>query len=152
MSKQIKTMLIDCDGVLSDSKVHYTHDGQKNKSFHGRDIRAIKEIISHGIDVVIVTQSAWPGIKDYAYRTGAMVVITREKSILAVQHEVGALDSYCYIGDDSPDIDLMSDDRCVRAFCPADADPSVHQYCEVLSTKGGEGVVAEVVRILSTQK
>lgn len=148
---RIKTAIIDCDGVLTDGKVHYEHDGAKTKSFNSRDIRAIKELISHGIDVIIVTQSSWPGIDDYAKRTGAHVVTTRDKSLKEVMDKVGFIDEYCMIGDDAPDIELMQDNKCVRSFCPADADISVHQYCHVLSSNGGEGVIAEVVRILSTQ-
>lgn len=160
MSKSIKTVVIDCDGVLTDGKVHYAHDGQKTKSFNSRDIRAIRQLISHGIDVIIVTQSEWPGINDYAERTGAIVIKTRDKSYEAVHDALdvydfstpgmyGHLEDYCMIGDDVPDIELMLNDKCVRAYCTFDADPSVRDHCQQLSTKGGEGVVAEVVRLLS---
>jgi 3-deoxy-D-manno-octulosonate 8-phosphate phosphatase (KDO 8-P phosphatase) len=146
------TVLIDCDGTLTDGKVVYMHDGHRTKSFHSRDIRAIKQLIAFGIDVIIVTQSSWNGADDYVKRTGAILVKTQDKSVKAVMDQVGILESYIMVGDDAPDIELMRDDRCQQAYCPLDADPSVHEHCHQLSTKGGEGVIAELVRILSTPK
>lgn len=163
MSKQIMTVLIDCDGVLTDGKVVYMHDGHRTKSFNSRDIRAIKQLIAFGIDVIIVTQSSWNGADDFVKRTGAIIIKTQDKSYEAVQNALdrydfatpgmyGHLDNYCMIGDDVADIDLMRNEKCVRAYCPIDADTLVRDHAQQLSTKGGEGVLAEVVRILSTQK
>lgn len=134
-----KTVIIDVDGVLTDGKVWYNQTGERMKAFHSRDIRAIRELVSHGFSVVLYTQSTWPGLKDYAKRTGAEIVIRREK--------IPVPEKYIMVGDDTPDIELMK--GSVKAYCPRDADREVFAYCEILDCYGGSGVIAELVRVLS---
>lgn len=135
--EMIKTVIIDVDGVLTDGKVWYNSKGERSKGFHSRDIRAIRELVAHGFDVILYTQSTWPGMEDYAARTGATVVMNREKIPLNTP--------YIAIGDDTPDLDILH--FAQRAFCPSDADPMVRslQDITILETKGGEGCVAEML-------
>lgn len=134
-----KVVIIDCDGVLTDGRVWYNQTGERMKGFHSRDIRAIRELVSHGFEVIISTQSSWPGLHDFAERTGAMVEVNREKVIPSLP--------FIMVGDDTPDIELMK--KATTAYCPIDADKEVMQYCTVLDCKGGEGVIAELIRKLS---
>lgn len=75
----IKKILIDFDGVLTDGKIFYTHDAKQFKGTNSRDIRAIKELISNGFEVIIITASSWPGSANFAKKTGAEVVVQRVK-------------------------------------------------------------------------
>lgn len=136
-----KTILIDCDGVLTDGKVYYDAKGNRIKGFHSRDIRAIRQLISHGFDVHIITQSSWPGMKDFIKRTGAEVTIDREK-------KVDQFSDFIAVGDDTPDIEMLK--KAKQAFCPSDADPEVKAIAGItlLGSKGGEGVVADLINIL----
>lgn len=140
--EMITTVLIDQDGVLTNNIVYYDAKGNRLKGFHSRDIRAIRQLVSHGYDVHILTQSSWPGINDFAKRTGAEIIIDREKNI-------DQFKSFIAIGDDVPDIGMLR--KAKIAFCPADADDEVKglRNIRTLSTKGGEGVIAEMVRELS---
>ncbi len=138
MDMQAKLIIIDCDGILTDGRVWYTHAGERSKGFNSRDIRAIRELVANGFQVIICTQSTWPGVQNFANRTGAEVIIAQSKPI--------PTEPFIMIGDDVPDIELMK--AAEIALCPVDADESVKPYCQVLHTAGGEGVIAEVVRIL----
>lgn len=138
-----KTIVCDCDGVLTDGKVWYDAKGNRTKGFHSRDIRAIRQLISHGYQFIIFTQSSWPGVKDFVNRTGAEVIIDREKSLHHFK------EPFIAIGDDTPDLDFLN--KAVKAYCPANADPFVKQTVKnitVLTTNGGEGVIAELVNKL----
>lgn len=136
-----KTIVCDCDGVLTNGKVYYDAKGGRTKGFHSRDIRAIRQLISHGFRFVILTQSSWPGIDDFAKRTGAEVIMDREK-------KTDGLEPFIAIGDDTSDIEMLS--KAVLAYCPVDADAEVIAMCRVkiLMAKGGEAVIAELLREL----
>jgi len=51
----------DIDGCLTDGKIWVDHQGNIIKSFNNKDIGAIKELISMGYQVHLVTASSWPG-------------------------------------------------------------------------------------------
>lgn len=138
MDLQAKLIIIDCDGVLTSGQVWYTSKGERSKGFNSRDIRAIRELIANGFQVIICTQSTWPGVQHFANRTGAEVIIAQDKPI--------PTEPFIMIGDDVPDIELMK--KAELSFCPVDADEAVKPYCQVLHTAGGEGVISEVVKYL----
>lgn len=132
-------IIIDCDGVLTDGKIYYTSLGQRSKGFNSRDIWAIRELISRGYQVQIMTASSWPGIKEFAKRTGAEVLVTREKFLDP---------PYIAIGDDVWDIDLLK--GADMAFAPANCIPFIKKMANVrkLKSRGGEGVIAELLEHL----
>jgi 3-deoxy-D-manno-octulosonate 8-phosphate phosphatase (KDO 8-P phosphatase) len=150
LSSQIENMTkriyIDVDGVLTDGKLTIDHKGEKLfKSFHTRDVRAIRELVSvHGCEVCLVTADTWPGIASFAEKTGADVQFCRDKRDVTVQGGWA-------VGDDAWDAKMLA--NADRAFCPADADASVKQIegIHVLETKGGQGVVAELLRIFANR-
>lgn len=139
-------LLVDCDGVLTDGRLTIDHKGEKLfKSFHTRDVRAIRELIFNGYEVTIVSADDWPGIFHFAEKVGADVHICRDKSDLPFSN-------YVAVGDDAWDAPMLKE--ASRAFCPADADQSVLGLpgITILKTKGGQGVIAELVRILLAKK
>lgn len=145
------TILIDFHGVLTDGKQTISHDGKYMfDHVHVRDIRAIRELVARGFLVIIVTACASPIVASFAERVGAELVVARDKSGIVYSPPVGRRTSdVVAIGDDSWDVAML--ETADRAFCPADADPSVKaiQGIEILETEGGRGVIAEVLRKLT---
>src|ERR1017187_3283609 len=88
-----KVILIDMDGVLTDGKINIDHTGTKMfKSFCTRDVRSIRELISMGYEVYIVSADDWSGGKAFASKVGAEFIYKREKS--------GFTKPYLAVGDD----------------------------------------------------
>lgn len=142
MQNKANVILIDCDGVLTDGRLTIDHRGEKPfKQFHTRDVRAIRELIYNGYEVVIVSADDWPGINYFADKVGATVHISRNKSDLPYGN-------YIAVGDDAWDVGMLS--KAKVAFCPADADLSAMAVLGVIvmKTPGGQGVIAELVRRL----
>ena len=142
----VETILIDCDGVLTDGCLTIDHRGEKMfKKFHTRDVRAIRELVFSGYCVVLVTADDWPGIYTFADKVGAEVLILKDKQILPYSN-------FHAVGDDAWDVPMLA--AAVRAFVPADADASVLALPNVvhLKTCGGKGVIAEVVANLLQDK
>lgn len=142
--------LIDFDGVLTNGKVSITADGsQLFKEVHTRDIRAIRQLVATGNEVYIVTASSSPIINAFADKVGAIVISGRDKAE-SIKSIFESGDQTVAVGDDSWDISMLKDAH--KAFCPADAYHGVRSMCCVttLQTKGGEGVVAELLDIIYT--
>ena len=135
-------ILIDCDGVLTDGRLTIDHRGRKQfKQFHTRDVRAIRELIYNGYEVVIISADDWEGINHFANKVGADVHICRNK-------ECVPFENYFAIGDDAWDVGMLK--NAIQAYCPLDADESVLCIPNiiVLKTRGGRGVIAELCRSL----
>lgn len=136
-----KTLLIDCDGVLTDGTLVIDAVGEKLfKKFHTKDIRAIREFVARGIEVVIVSADDWEGIYHFAEKVGATVHICRDKSSLPFE-------DYIAVGDDAWDVGMLENAK--QSYVPADADWSVTRKEVVkLRTEGGRGVIAELLQLI----
>lgn len=130
---------IDFHGVLTDGKLNITHDGVLFESCHVRDTRAIRELVAKGFEVYIVTASDSKIIETYCDKVGCERIVKRDKSQMP-------FDDYIAIGDDVYDIPMLL--KANKAFCPADADVALLNNPKIkkLATKGGKGVIAELVR------
>lgn len=132
----------DIDGCLTDGKIWVDHQGNIIKSFNNKDIGAIKELISMGYQVHLVTASSWPGAEAYLRRSGAQLHIIRNKETIPFDYQIA-------IGDSAWDIPMLC--KAKHLFCPADGSLEVKCLDGVhpLQTLGGQGIMLELVRILS---
>lgn len=132
----------DIDGCLTDGKIWVNHQGEIIKSFNNKDLGAIKELIAMGFQVHLVTASSWPGAEQYLKRSGAELHVIRNKESIPFDYQIA-------IGDSAWDIPMMVKAKYV--FCPADASLEVKCLDGMyhLETKGGHGIMLELVRILS---
>lgn len=139
-----KIIVCDCDGVLTDGKVWISTSGEISKGFCTRDIRAIRELISMGFEFFIVTASSWPGMQIFEQKTGASVIVKRDKGLLNFG------DDYIGMGDDSWDIKMLRNAKV--KFCPADACEEVLNIPGInwLKTKGGSGCVLDLLATIKT--
>ena len=133
----------DIDGVLTDGKIWVNHQGEIIKSFNNKDIGAVKELLSMGYQVYFVTASSWPGSDLYLKRSGADLIVLRNKEEIPFHYDIA-------IGDSGWDIPMLNKARYV--FCPSDASKEVKEMdgMHILKCKGGQGVMLEMVQILST--
>jgi 3-deoxy-D-manno-octulosonate 8-phosphate phosphatase KdsC-like HAD superfamily phosphatase len=97
-------------------------------------------LIANGHQVHIVTASSWPGAESYMNKSGAEFHILRNKEEIPFRYDVA-------IGDSAWDIPMLKKARYM--FCPKDAQSEVRflKDINILETKGGDGVMAEIVEI-----
>lgn len=137
--EKVKKIFIDCDGVLTDDKIWITSTGEISKGFNTKDIRSIRELISNGFEVYIVTASSWPGTEMFAKKTGAEVIIERDKSKIDCKGQI-------IVVNDSWDIPMAK--KAGYVFVPKDCIPyyeKMDRAVYFMKTKGGAGVIAEVL-------
>ena len=146
----IKMLLTDCDGCLTDGGMYYSEHGDELKKFNTRDGMGFALLKEQGIITGVITSENVElnrrraeklkldilevGCKD---KLGAIKRICAERGI--------NIRNVCYIGDDINDIEAIQ--AVGYGCCPADAISEVKLIANYVATaKGGEGVIREVVK------
>jgi len=150
--RQIKGLLCDVDGVLTDGRLWYGPEGEELKAFHVRDGLAIKQLISSGIAVALVSGRESPALRRRMAELGIQHAVLGQADKASACRQMAAelgvdLEACAYVGDDSLDLPGMA--LCGWSFAVADA-PEVVQSAagSVLNTRGGEGAIREVAQML----
>lgn len=148
----IKLIILDVDGTLTDGKIYYDNNGNEIKAFNAKDGMAISQAIKNGINISIVTgrrssivdrRAKELGIK-YVYQGVNSKVEILDKLLCKLQLDINEV---MYIGDDINDIEIMK--KLKHSACPKDAVEEVKEISEIVSSKnGGEGAVREIIEII----
>ncbi len=152
LAAQIKLLLMDCDGVLTDGRIWLFEDGSEQKCFDVRDGLGLalfhRSVLRSGI--ISSRQSAVVGRR--AIELGITFVRQGSADKLGTFHdlinEAGvSQNEVAYIGDDLNDIPLMQ--QAGLAFAVADATYETRAAAHYVTiAKGGRGAVREVVEII----
>jgi 3-deoxy-D-manno-octulosonate 8-phosphate phosphatase (KDO 8-P phosphatase) len=155
--KQIKILLLDVDGVLTDGSIWMGNQGEIAKPFYVRDGFAIVYAQKKGIEVGIITGRSseclkrraedlhitclYQGVKD---KFEILEKILKEKNL--------TLQQVAYMGDDIPDICILN--KVGLPAAPRDAASEVKHIAKYISSKnGGRGAVRDLLeKILKAQK
>ena len=148
----IKLLVFDIDGVLTDGKIFIEENGNVSKSFNVKDGLATKLLLKEGIEVVFLSGSNSNSINLRAKQLGVKNCITgaknKLKELINIQLEIGYdKDETAYVGDDLND--LMVKENVSLFMSPVDAFYEIKKRSDfILSSKGGEGVVSEIARMI----
>ncbi|MFO0792645.1 MAG: HAD-IIIA family hydrolase [Candidatus Brocadiaceae bacterium] len=155
--KNIKIVIIDVDGVLTDGAIYIDSSGCETKAFHVLDGTAISYLHRAGIKTAIISGRNSEAVNHRARELGIEDVYQGAKSKIDAYKEIlekHALrdEEVCYIGDDLIDLPILY--RVGLPIAVANASSIVKQYAlYVTKTKGGSGAVREVVeKILKFQE
>lgn len=142
---RIKLLLLDVDGVLTDGKLYFGNNGEEFKTFNTLDGHGIKLLQKTGVRVGIITGRTSNLVARRAKDLGIEILVQgREDKWHALQeilqdHPV-ALEDIAFIGDDWPDLGVMT--RVGLALTVANAHFSVAARSHWQSKeRGGEGAV-----------
>jgi 3-deoxy-D-manno-octulosonate 8-phosphate phosphatase (KDO 8-P phosphatase) len=144
----IKLVLFDVDGVLTDGKIHITAEGEMVKPFNVKDGLAIELLRGHKILTGVVSGKTSPALDFRCEQLGFDFVITGCKNKLprvnAICEKINiSLKELAFCGDDVLDLPVMQ--LCGLGCAPKDAHALVCSHADlILSTKGGNGVAREL--------
>jgi 3-deoxy-D-manno-octulosonate 8-phosphate phosphatase (KDO 8-P phosphatase) len=154
--KQIKLLLLDVDGVLTDGGIVYDSQGSETKAFDVRDGLGIKLLVQSGIAVGIVTGRRSAALSHRCRDLGIDMVfdaVADKASVLqeALERTGVRVHEVAFVGDDLPDLPLMR--RVGVAIAVADAHEMVRAVALLITrAPGGRGAVREVCeQILKSQ-
>jgi len=147
-AKNIKLLILDVDGVLTDGRLFFDNDGNEYKSFHARDGHGIKLLQQTGVQVAIISGRKSSTVALRMKNLGVDHVYQGHENKIAAFNEIIekigiAPEQAAHVGDDLLDLPIMI--RVGLAIAVNDANFAVKEradWCTVLP--GGLGAVREV--------
>ena len=145
----ITTFVFDIDGVLTDSSVHVSQNGEMLRIMNIRDGFAMKAAIESGYNVCIISGGSNEGVRIRLQNLGIREIH------LGSPNKVTTFKEYCekyninpqhvlYMGDDIPDYHVMK--LVGLPTCPQDAVSEIKAISKYIShVNGGKGAVREVI-------
>jgi 3-deoxy-D-manno-octulosonate 8-phosphate phosphatase (KDO 8-P phosphatase) len=152
LAKNIRLLVLDVDGVLSDGKLYFSNSGDEIKTFNSLDGHGIKMLQKYGVQVAIITGRTSNIVQKRAKDLGINLLIQgREDKRVALDELLETnpveLNQIAYMGDDLPDLAAI---RSVGlGMCPSNAHAIVKEHSQWQSQyKGGEGAVREACDLI----
>ena len=155
-AKDIKLVLFDVDGVLTDGSIFMSEHGEIFKQFNVKDGLAIELLHSHGIATGVISGKQSPALTKRCEQLGFGIIITGCKNKLPELDEICRsqkvnLVNIAFCGDDVLDLPIM--DICGLSIAPSDAHSLVLDSADwITSLEGGKGMVREFADKLLTLK
>jgi len=155
-AKEIKLLLLDVDGVLTDGSISYTDEGKEIKTFSVRDGFGMNLLRKAGVEVGIITarssEALTRRVRDlqlkhvYQGIREKVAMYDRLREELDLQPREVA-----YRGDDWLDLSLLT--RVGFSATVADGVPEVQKIVDYISKNpGGKGAVREVCELILDAK
>ena len=151
-ARQIRLLVLDVDGVLTDGRLYFSAEGELLKSFHVRDGAGIVQLRKAGIAVAIISGRNSTAVDRRMNELGVTHVHQGiQQKLPALQALMQSLqitpDHVACVGDDTPDIPML--EVANLAVAVADAHPSVKAAAHyVTQIAGGLGAVREVCDLI----
>jgi 3-deoxy-D-manno-octulosonate 8-phosphate phosphatase (KDO 8-P phosphatase) len=152
--KNIKVLVMDVDGTLTDGKIYLSGTGEVMKVFDVKDGYAIRQILSrYGIIPVIITGRKSAILEYRCQELGVRhfyqeVIDKRQQLDMLLASLDITVSEVAYIGDDLNDYECMQ--YCALKGCPADAVPEIKGIVDFIATRrGGDGAVREFIEWLT---
>ena len=151
--RQIKLILTDCDGVLTDGGVYYSAEGEELKRFNIRDGMGVERLWKlAGIETGIITGELSASVSKRAEKLaifechlGAKDKAATVRAILERRRLVPP--EVAYVGDDVNDLPAFA--LVGLTACPGDAFEAVKTAAHlVLAQPGGHGAFREFAELI----
>lgn len=149
---QIRLLLSDVDGVLTDGLVTIDNQGVESKQFHIRDGQGIRLWQHAGGQFGIVTGRSSQVVKLRAAELDIEILRQGVKdkwpTVQEICEQTGIpSECVCYVGDDLPD--LATIEQVGLGVAVADAAEEVRQAADyVTQIAGGQGAIREIVELV----
>ena len=147
--KDLKAIVLDVDGVLTDGGVWWGPNGEEWKRFSFADIMGVSLARKSGLIVALISGEDSPLVDRFATKMGIRDVVKNCKdkadALRMLTERWGLkLTEVCFMGDDVNDLEAMR--IAGLAAAPASAVPAAKEWAGFMSTKnGGNGAVRELV-------
>ncbi len=151
-AKQVKLLLLDVDGILTDARIIVDANGREIKHFCVRDGMGIKLLQMAGLEVGLLSSRTSPPVAHRARELGIELIIQGELNKKALYQNIleqkGLKDQdIAYMGDDWIDIPVLK--KVGLAITVPEAWPPVKEFVHyVTKHSGGHGAVREVCDLI----
>ncbi len=151
-ANDVRLLVLDVDGVLTDGRLYFTARGEEMKSFHVRDGAGIVQLLRAGVQVAVISGRSSRAVERRMSELGVTWVRQGiEDKVAALRELLDILDltaqSVACMGDDLADIPILDVAR-LAATVP-DAHASVKSRAHFITqANGGQGAVREVCDLI----
>ncbi len=147
-AQQIKAILFDVDGVLTDGGIIYDDNGIEYKRYNVKDGQIISHLKKLGFAVGAITGRESDVVKNRCselkldfHKHGVKDKLVEYNCFKDIYHFKD--EQIAYIGDDIIDLSILV--RCGLSATPSDARSYMKESVDIItSSKGGEGVFRDV--------
>jgi len=154
LAKNIKLIILDVDGVMTDGSLYFDNQGQEFKAFNSKDGHGIRLLLENGIEVALITGRESELVKHRAnnLKLSPDLIYQGYRDKLPafddlLQKTGYAKEQIAYVGDDVIDLPIMS--QVGFSIAVGDANWFVKDHSDwVCSIKGGKGAVREVCELI----
>ena len=151
--EKIKIVLTDNDGVLTDTGVYFSKDGEEFKRFSIRDGMGVERLRKYaGVETIIITGEESGSVRTRAEKLKIkeyyLGVKKKEELLPEIMRKNNVTpEEIAFVGDDSNDFELMK----LVSFkaTPADGMSFIKELADyVCENKGGNGAFREVAELI----
>jgi 3-deoxy-D-manno-octulosonate 8-phosphate phosphatase (KDO 8-P phosphatase) len=148
----IRLLVLDVDGVLTDGRLYFSAQGEELKTFHVRDGAGIVQLLRAGLQVAVISGRDSRAVERRMAELGIAWVRQGVHDKLSALRELLDIlglgpQAVACVGDDTPDVPLLETARL--AIAVADAHPAARERAHyVTRLPGGQGAVREVCDLL----
>jgi 3-deoxy-D-manno-octulosonate 8-phosphate phosphatase (KDO 8-P phosphatase) len=153
-ARQIRLVIFDVDGVLTDGGLFIDTDGREHKVFHSRDGHGMKMLREAGVEIGIITGRDSPAVTHRMNGLGiGHVYQGQQHKLPAFRDLIGRLGltpaQVAYVGDDVVDLPLLR--RVGLAIAVQDAHELVRRHAHwITPCGGGRGAARDVCELIMT--
>ncbi|MFH1195341.1 MAG: HAD hydrolase family protein [bacterium] len=156
-AKKIKLVLADCDGVLTDTGVYYSAEGEMMKRFSIRDgmgMERLQKLVN--VECGIITGEESKSILRRAEKLKLTEVHLGVKDKVGRLNEILSrkklrIEEVAFMGDDTNDIDILK--IVGLSACPADATKFAKEIADVIvESPGGNGAFRDFAEMIIDAK
>ncbi|MBI5451097.1 MAG: 3-deoxy-manno-octulosonate-8-phosphatase KdsC [Gammaproteobacteria bacterium] len=149
---QIRLVIFDVDGVLTDGSLYIDADGRELKAFHSRDGHGMKMLQDSGVRIAIITGRSSETVTHRMASLGIEHVYQGQKeklpAYLGLLARLGLQpQQVAYVGDDVVDLPIMR--RVGLAVAVQDAHPLVTRHAHWQTPQsGGQGAARDLCDLI----
>ncbi len=148
----IRLLVLDVDGVLTDGRLYFTARGEEMKCFHVRDGAGIVQLLRGGLQVAVISGRDSRAVERRMGELGVTWIRQGVEDKLTALRELLdilglTIQNVACMGDDCADLPLLETARL--AISVPDAHPSAKSRAHfVTQAPGGQGAVREACDLI----
>lgn len=152
LAKNIKLIIFDIDGVLTNGALFFDNQGQEYKAFNSQDGHGLRMLLECGLQAAIITGRKSKLVDHRMHELGIEIVFQgyRDKrpAFEKLLKQTGLkAEQIAYMGDDVVDLPIMT--QVGMAIAVKDAHPFVIQHADYVTSKiGGNGAAREAIETI----
>ena len=149
---QIRLVIFDVDGVLTDGSLFIGDDGEEYKAFHSRDGHGMKMLHATGVEIGIISGRTSNVVRHRMTSLGIQHVYQgQQEKLPAFMELIGKLglepQQVAYVGDDVVDLPILT--RAGLAVAVADAHALVKRHAHWTTPNGGgRGAARDICELI----